>query len=52
MKHNQKEYQELMKRSYFEEEILELIYNQENYTTSDLQGRVSAIVIGIIKAYE
>ena len=29
-------------------EILELMYSQEDYTTSDLQGMVSAIVLSII----
>lgn len=32
----------------FENEILELIDNQDDYTRSDLQGRVSAIVMNII----
>lgn len=51
MKHDKKEFNELLKRSKFEDEILELIYSQEEYTTSDLQGRVSAIVLNIIRAY-
>ena len=29
-------------------EILELMYSHEDYTTSDLQGMVSAIVLSII----
>lgn len=29
-------------------EILELMYSQDDYTTSDLQGMVSAIVISIL----
>jgi hypothetical protein len=29
-------------------EILELMYSQEDYTTSDLQGMVSAIVLSIL----
>lgn len=33
----------------FENEILELIDNQDEYTRSDLQGRVSAIVMNIIR---
>lgn len=33
----------------FENEILELIDNQDDYTRSDLQGRVSAIVINILR---
>lgn len=58
-----KELQEILKRSKFEEEILELISDQtseynntdgvdRSYTQSDLQGRVSAIVLGIIEAYK
>jgi hypothetical protein len=31
------------------EEILDVIYNQDNYTTSDLQGRVGAIVLNILR---
>jgi len=33
----------------FENEILELIDNQDDYTRSDLQGRVSAIVMIILR---
>jgi hypothetical protein len=33
-------------------EILELMYSQEDYTTSDLQGIVSAIVLSIMNEYE
>ena len=33
-----------------EEEIFELIDNQDDYTRSDLQGRVSAIVIKALNA--
>jgi len=33
----------------FENEILELIDNQDDYTRSDLQGRVSAIVMNILR---
>jgi len=33
----------------FEDEILELIDNQDDYTRSDLQGRVSAIVMNILR---
>lgn len=32
----------------FENEILELIDEQDEYTRSDLQGRVSAIVMNIL----
>lgn len=32
----------------FENEILELVDNQNDYTRSDLQGRVSAIVMNIL----
>ena len=42
----------ILKRNKHEEEILELIYSHEDYTTSDLQGRVSAIVINIINDYK
>jgi hypothetical protein len=34
----------------FENEILELIDEQEKYTRSDLQGRVTVIVAAILKA--
>ena len=33
----------------FENEILELIDDQDEYTRSDLQGRVSAIVMNILR---
>jgi hypothetical protein len=33
----------------FENEILELIDSQDDYTRSDLQGRVSAIVMNILR---
>lgn len=32
----------------FENEILELVDNQNDYTRSDLQGRVTAIVMNIL----
>ena len=32
----------------FENEILEVVDNQDEYTRSDLQGRVSAIVMSIL----
>lgn len=32
----------------FENEILEVIDNQDEYTRSDLQGRVGAIVMNIL----
>lgn len=35
--------------SKFEDQILELIDNQEDYTRSDLQGVVQAIVMNIIR---
>jgi peptidoglycan biosynthesis protein MviN/MurJ (putative lipid II flippase) len=34
--------------SRFSDEILEVIYNRDHFTTSDLQGRVEAIVINIL----
>lgn len=40
---------ERRERVQFEEEILELIDNQDEYTRSDLQGRVSAIVMNILR---
>jgi len=39
---------ELEELSRLEEEILELLDTKENYTRSDLQGRVSAIALNII----
>ncbi len=33
----------------FENEILELVDNQNDYTRSDLQGRVTAIVMNILR---
>ncbi len=33
-------------------EILELMYSLEDYTTSDLQGMVSAIVLSILNERE
>ena len=36
----------------YEEEILSLVDNQDDYTRSDLQGVVSAIVFNIIRATE
>lgn len=33
----------------YENEILELIDNQDEYTRSDLQGRVTAIVMNILR---
>ena len=35
--------------SKYENEILDLIYHWEDYTTSDLQGCVSAIVMKILR---
>lgn len=35
--------------SKYEDQILELIDNQEDYTRSDLQGAVQAVVINIIR---
>lgn len=34
----------------YENEILEVVDNQDDYTRSDLQGRVSAIVMNILRA--
>lgn len=39
--------EEILKNAKHEDEILELIYNHQDYTTSDLQGRVMAIVLKI-----
>ena len=33
----------------YENEILDLIDNQDDYTRSDLQGRISAIVMQMIR---
>jgi hypothetical protein len=37
----------LQVESKYSSEILDVIYNQEQFTTSDLQGIVSAIVLKI-----
>lgn len=37
-------------RNQFEDEILELIDNQDDFTRSDLQGVVSALVFNILRA--
>lgn len=41
--------EEVLLLNGYENEILEIIYNQDEYTTSDLQGRVTAIVMNIFK---
>ncbi len=41
--------EELKRRSGYEDKILNVIDNQADYTRSDLQGVVSAIVNNIIK---
>ena len=42
---------DILKRSEFEDKILDLIYKRDEFTTSDLQGCVAAIVINIRDAY-
>ena len=42
------DWKELRRRNDYENEILELIDNQDDYTRSDLQGRVTAIINNII----
>ena len=39
--------EEMLLLSKYEDEILDVIYNQDEYTTSDLQGVVGAIVYRI-----
>ena len=41
--------EEVLKNNEYENEILELIYNQDQFTRSDLQGIVSGIVLKIIR---
>ena len=41
--------EEMLLLSKYEDEILDVIYNQDEFTTSDLQGRVSAIVRSIYR---
>lgn len=41
--------EERRRRHEFENEILELIDNQDEYTRSDLQGRVTVIVSDILR---
>jgi hypothetical protein len=41
--------EEILKNSAYDDEILELIDNQDDYTRSDLQGRVGAIVLNIVR---
>ncbi len=40
---------EMLKNNVYENEILEVVDNQDAYTRSDLQGRVSAIVMQIVR---
>lgn len=40
---------QILKNSKYEDEILELIDERDEYTRSDLQGRVAAIVMKIIR---
>ena len=40
--------EELKLLNEYENEILEVIDNQDEYTRSDLQGRVGAIVLNIL----
>lgn len=41
--------EEILRNSRYEDEILEVVDNQDNYTRSDLQGRVGAIVLNIVR---
>ena len=41
--------QQIIKNNEYEEEILQLIDNQNDYTRSDLQGIVTALVMRIIR---
>ena len=36
--------QKLQAENYYTDQILELIYNQDDFTTSDLQGVITALV--------
>lgn len=38
---------QLLKNTKYESEILDLIFNRDEYTTSDLQGIVEALVLKI-----
>lgn len=46
---NRRQYQEVIARSEIEDKILDLIYNHDGYTTSDLQAKVSMLVIEATK---
>lgn len=39
----------MLRNNVYENEILDVVDNQDGYTRSDLQGRVSAIVMGIVR---
>lgn len=41
--------EEILLLSKYESEILDIIYNQEEFTTSDLQGAVQAVVLNIYR---
>lgn len=41
--------EEMLRNNVYENEILEVVDNQDDYTRSDLQGRVGAIVMNIIR---
>ena len=41
--------EEMRRAGKYENEILEVIDNQGDYTRSDLQGRISAIVLNIMR---
>jgi hypothetical protein len=41
--------EEMRRAGKYENEILEVIDNQDDYTRSDLQGRISAIVLNIMR---
>jgi hypothetical protein len=41
--------EEMRKAGNYENEILEVIDNQDDYTRSDLQGRILGIVLNIMR---
>jgi hypothetical protein len=43
--------EEMRRADKYENEILEVIDNKDDYTRSDLQGRISAIVLNIMRGH-
>jgi hypothetical protein len=46
---NQQEFNQLKKEMDYTDKILDIVYNRDEFSTSDLQGAVQAIVHTILK---